>query len=680
VKNRSIDRILLAALAGSLFAACEKSSPTQPDKQWTCKITSATAPDFTQSVGCLEDFTALSSAPLDVSIPGAMAMKTVIDRSESDALYFQNSKKYKIHWEFASANLSGNGKIPVPALSSFNLTEYYSPNRRFILGSVTYYQGPKVWTYEISPYDNASFEMIQLAMDKIMAASYFGKDLYFHPTSQAVEAEAKKLPNSIKVISTDELYAGIDYQPLNFGTSYGRLVITTAKKLETEYVGFRDIVVLDEVPNDISVVSGIITQQFQTPLSHINVLSQNRGTPNMALRGAHTNAELLKLDGKWVKFSVGSSKYSVEEVTQAEADTWWDAHRPAAVGVPKMDLDVKEFRNVQDILDTTGTTWAAAIKKSIPAFGGKTTHFSAFPHMDTSKIKHPKAFGIPVYFYWQFMEQNHFNDTLAAMLADEKFQGDPAFRDARLKSLRSAMKAAPVDSAFEANLMAKLAAYLPGITRIRFRSSTNAEDLEGFTGAGLYDSKTGGINDPADPILGAVKEVWASVWYFRAFEERSYRNIDHKSVGMALLCHGAFPEEEANGVAITANPFDPSGLEPGFYINVQVGNNLVVSPDASMRADQFIYHFDMPGQPIVFIANSSLTPTGTTVLTTAQTYSLGVALKEIHRFFQPIYGKDASAWFAMDTEFKLDQLPGDPNGQPVIQMKQARPYPGFGKE
>ena len=59
-----------------------------------------------------------------------------------------------------------------------------------------------------------------------------------------------------------------------------------AAELETTYVGFRDIVVLDAMPNDISVVAGIITEEFQTPLSHINVLARNRGTPNMGLRNA----------------------------------------------------------------------------------------------------------------------------------------------------------------------------------------------------------------------------------------------------------------------------------------------------------------------------------------------------------------------------------------------------------
>ena len=672
--NRPFLFLLLGVVLAFISLSCNRS-PTGP-KTWDCTIEKDATPDFSQTIGCQDDFTTLASRPMEASIPGAISLKSVIDLADGAKLYFVNTKVYKIHWEFASSHLSGNGKPLVPPLSQFNLTEYYSPDRRFILGTVTRYESSGIWTYEIAPSDNAGAEMINTAFQKVVEACYCGKDLYFHPSSQAVELEAKKLPGSVKIISTDQLFTGIDYQPLNYGTSMGRLVFTTALKLEKEYVGFRDIVVLDAVPNEISVVTGIITQGFQTPLSHINVLSQNRGTPNMGLREAHTNSALRALEGKWVKLTVGPSTYSAEEVTQAEADAWWEAHRPATVGVPAIDLAMKELRNVENILDLKTLSLGDALKKAIPAFGGKASHFSAFPHMDSAKVKFPKAFAIPVYYYWQFMEKNGFNNTVTQMLADPKFKSNPAERDKRLKALRDSMKVAPVDTAFEAALMKKLAAEYPGVNRIRFRSSTNAEDLEGFIGAGLYDSKTGGINDPEDPILGAIREVWATVWLFRAFEERTYRNIDHKAVGMALLVHNAHSDEEANGVAITANPFDPAGVVPGFYINVQVGQEPVVSPTAGIFADQFVYHFDLPGQPMVFLAHSSLVSTGATVLTTAQTYALGSALKEIHRFFQPLYGRDPSKWYAMDAEFKLDQpVGGDPNGKPIIIMKQARPYP-----
>jgi hypothetical protein len=600
-----------------------------------------------------------------------------MDQSGSNPLYVQNSKKYPIHWNFASTRLSGSGKPVVPSLTQFNTTEYYTPDRRFVLGAITRYDGPGVWTYEIAPYDNASVQMIAMAYQKIADSCFFGDSLYFHPTSQTIEKLAAGLPASVKIITTDQLFKSIDYQPLNFGTSMGRLVFVTAKELDTAYVGFRDIVVLDEVPNDISVTSGIITQMFQTPLAHINVLSQNRGTPNMALRGAFSDTSLRHLEGTWVRLYVGSTTYSVTEVAKAEADAWWDAHKPATVPIPRLDTTVKDLRNVADILDIAKLGLGGAVAAAIPAFGGKASHYSAFPHMDNTKVPYFKGFGIPIFYYWQFMKQNGFDKQVAQMLADTLFQSDPAVRSARLQALRDSMTVAPVDAAFMSALMAKLQTDYPGV-RMRFRSSTNAEDLNGFTGAGLYTSKTGDPNDPKNPVIDAIREVWSSVWFFRAFEERSYRNIDHLSVGMALLVIRSFSDEEATGVAITNNPFNESGLEPAFYINVQYGGTSVVLPDPTVTTDQFLYYYYMAGQPIAYLAHSSLIPSDTTVLSVVQIHTLGVALDEIQRFFQPLYGADPGKWWSMDTEFKFDQPLDDPNGKPVLWMKQCRPYAGMG--
>ena len=671
-----IGRSIASALALLAFS-CGDDSTTGPEPlEASCVIAAGDAPDFTNTIGCEADFSTLASEPLDASIPGATSAKTVIDRADGNTLYFQNSRKFPIHWDFASANLSGGGRPVVPALSQFNLTEYYDPNRRFVLGAITRYEGPGVWTYEVAPYDNADAEMISAAFQQIAESCFCGDELYFHPTSQVLEQEARNLPNSVQIITTDELYEGIDYQALNYGTTLGRLVFITAKELETQYVGFRDIAVLDQVPNDISVVAGIITQKFQTPLAHINVLSQNRGTPNMALRGAYARDDLRALEGKWVRLDVGPFEYSISEVSKEEADAWWEQDRLEEVSVPSLDLETRELRDIEDILDLNSHALDEALALAIPAFGGKASHFAAFPHMDNEKVPFPKAFAVPVYYYWQFMVQNGFHEQVIQMLADSSFHDNPADRDKRLKELREAMREATVDGEFEAELLAKLNAEYPGI-RMRFRSSTNAEDLDGFTGAGLYTSRSGDPSDSNYSVLDAVRRVWSSVWNFRAFEERSFRGIDHESVGMALLVHNSFPDEEANGVAITANPFDPSGLEPGFYINVQVGEESVVQPAAGITSDQFIYQFDFPGQPIIFIAHSNLVPRGKTVLTNAQTHTLGIALKEIHEFFQPVYGN--SSWYAMDTEFKFDQPVAGNQGEPVLFIKQARPYPGWGK-
>jgi hypothetical protein len=644
----------------------------------TCVVASATdAPDSLGRIACTADFMALSSQPIDANLPGARSVKVVLDQADDDALYFQNSAKFQIHYEFASTHLSGNGLPIVPELASFNSTEYYSPDRRFILGAVTYYEGPQVWALEVSPYDTASADMVQKLYAKVKDAAFFGPALAFHPTSEAVEAVAAKLPSSVTIETTDQLYAKIDYQPLTLANAVGRLHFMKASELATAYVSFRDIVVLDEVPNDISVVSGIITEEFQTPLSHINVLASNRHTPNMGLRNATKNAELLALDGQWVNLTVGSSEWSIRAATSDEADAYWEAHKPAAVSLPPYDATVQGIFDIEDVTpEKTGTPLRTALVTAITVFGGKAAHYSILAKTDGVPV--PKAFAVPVYYYDQFMRQNGLFDRLDALLADPTFIDDPSARDKSLADFRAAMMAAPVDQDFQDLLKAKLEKDYAGLS-MRFRTSTNSEDLDGFPCAGCYESHTGDVSDWAD-VLDAIRETWASIWLFRTFEERTYYGVDHKSVGMALLVHHSFPDEEANGVAVTSNPFDESGLEPGFYVNVQWGGDAeVVHPPAGITSDQFLYFYDSPNQPITFLSHSNLVQDGATVLTTAQTHSLGQALAAIHDRFSPAYGpaSGSKAFYAMDVEFKFDDdaTPGEPA---KLAVKQARPYPGRG--
>jgi hypothetical protein len=640
-----------------------------------CLIDAEAAPDFTQQVPCKADFDALASAPLDASLPGATSAKVVLDQHDDNALYFQNSTKFQIHYEFVRAHLSGGDLPIVPELSAFEATEYYTPDRRFVLGAVSYYEAPNVWALELSPYDTASAAMIEAVYTAVATSAYFGPALKFHPTSESIAKVAEKLPEAVQVITTDELYQQIDYQPLTLGSTIGRIHFAKASELEDIYLKYEDIAVLDEAPNDISVVAGLITQEFQTPLSHVNVLSQNRHTPNMGLRGAFQNEKLRALEGKWARLTVTTTEWTVEEVTADEAEEFWANHRPTPVVLPALNLDVKDLLDIEDItVESKDVSLRDSIKTSVNAWGGKAAQYSILAKTEGVPIR--KAFGVPVFYYNQFMEENGLFAQVDELLADAKFKADPAVREAELAQLRADMMLAPVDAAFQALLEAKIETDYPGLT-MRFRTSTNSEDLDGFPCAGCYESQTG---DPTnwDSILDAVRETWASIWLFRTFEERSYYGIDHHSVGMALLCHHNFPAEEANGVATTNNPFDVAGIEPAFYVNVQWGGDAeVVHPPPGITSDSFLYFFDNPNQPITFIAHSNLVPDGETVLTSAQTYELGVALKAIHERFSPAYGPQSGNkdWYAMDVEFKFDDEDST-DGKAHLLIKQARPYPG----
>lgn len=686
-------RTLTLFCIGALLAACggkdpdpKKKGPDVPGEcvtdvpkvNWACTMDGQTDPAYAEQIGCLDDFFKVAADPLDASIPGARSAKTLVDRWDDDRLYIMNSNRWPIHEMFVDDNLVGPGMLPKP--EPF-INEYTSPDRRFILGAITYYEEPDVWAYEIAPYDTADEEMMQIAYRAIRDNAYFGANLQFHPTSIAQDDVAEGLATDVCVITTADLFDGITYQPLNLGVTTGQLVFKRAEEVDGVPIYFRELPVLDAVPNDIGITAGIITDAFQTPLSHINVLSQNRGSPNMALIGAWDNPELRALEGKWVELTVGPFDWEVREIPFEEAEQWWEDNKPEPLVSSPPDLTKDQLIDIEDILDAAELTEPLIdqIPANIPAYGGKATHFSGLAQIGP-EVPTPDAFAIPIYFYWQFMEENGFRDRLESWLDethpmyDPQFRADPEYRQEKLHELQADMLAAPLNPDFRSALAAKLDAEFPGV-RMRFRSSTNAEDLGAFTGAGLYTSMAGYVDDIDEPMDDAIKTVWGSVWNPRAYDEREYYSIDHLDVGMCLLVHPSFPFEEANGVAITNNIFDPSGLEPAFYINVQMDNWSVVLPEFGVTSDQVLYYFDRAGQPIVYIGHSNLIPKGYNVLDPEQMYELGVALKAIHEFFFPVYGD--RSFYAMDTEFKFDD-DWSSDGTRQLFMKQARPYPGRG--
>lgn len=634
------------------------------------------ATKYLTRVGCMADFQALASAPLSSSLPGARSVKVVLDTQNNHNLYFQNSCMYPIHHDFASANLPD-----VADIGTFNGTEYSSATRRFVLGAVTYYEGPQTWALELAPYDTAAAEMMTTLYTAVKNAAFFGPALYFHPTSDAVTTRAKDLSSKILVVSTNELYAGIDYQPLTLATGIGEVIFVKAAQLSTMYLSPKQLVVMDEVPNDISVVRGIVSEEFQTPLSHVNVLCKNRKTPNMGLRGAWKNKKLRSYEGKLAKLTVGSNGWEIEPATQEEAEASWDASRPAQVKLDPMNLEVTDLLDIEKVTPEPAlpNELRAALKEANLAWGGKAAQYSVLARTDNVPLK--EAFAVPIYYYQQFMTDNGFYDELDALLADPRFTEDSAYRFQKLKDFRDRMLREPVDTTFQERLKAKISERWMG-GKVRFRTSTNSEDLDGFPCAGCYESQSG---DPADweDILDAVRLTWSSVWLFRTYEERDYYRVDQTSVGMALLVHNDFPEEEANGVAVTENPYDLTRLNPAFYINVQFGGFVeVVHPLPGVFSDQFLLYYDKANEPTDYLSHSNLVPKGwtenDTVLTRIQIHQLAVALKAIHERFTWAYGSVATppnyGWYAMDVEFKYDDYENP--GQPAkLYIKQARPYP-----
>ena len=198
---------------------------------------------------------------------------------------------------------------------------------------------------------------------------------------------------------------------------------------------------------------------------------------------------------------------------------------------------------------------------------------------------------------------------------------------------------------------------------LRYRSSTNNEDLPGFSGAGLYDSKT---QDPQetgeDGIDKSLKQVYASLWSFRAFTERESHRIDHMAAAMGVLVHPNFSDELANGVAVSFNPM-LGGVE-GYYVNTQLGEDLVTNPEALSVPEEILL---LGNGTYEVLVTSNRVERGQLLMTDAQLEQLRRHLETIHDDFAELYGIEAGEPFAMEIEFKI-------TSDDILSIKQARPW------
>jgi hypothetical protein len=224
------------------------------------------------------------------------------------------------------------------------------------------------------------------------------------------------------------------------------------------------------------------------------------------------------------------------------------------------------------------------------------------------------------------------------------------------------MSAATVPADIVADVIRRARQTLPP-GRIRLRSSTNAEDLPGFNGAGLYRSTRVDPGDPADVARG-LREVWASTWLWAAFEEREYYRIDQRTVGMAILVQESIDDDVANGVAITANPFSQGN--PGFFINAQLSGGSVTGAKGDEIPEQILYYTYEGGDGFERLSRSSLAKGGI-IMETPVVDELRQHLFVLHRAFTGV-DPDAIDGRAVDVEFLVRRT------APRIVIVQARPF------
>ncbi len=604
---------------------------------------------YTSELSSFKIFQDFSSLPLSAKYGNVSSLKVVYD-NDTKKIYFLNSRFYKYHYEFCQQIL-----LDESTLYDFNESNYSSDsNKRYLLANINYYASQSKFALEFAPSDNSTVQQIEKLLKLIENHSFIKDQLNLLLSNKRLEDLKESFAKNISIILPSEIYKNLNYQAISCYKTTGTLrFITNIQQLDSSDFS-NDILVIDEIPNFLPLARGIIVTNFQTPLSHVSLLGQNRKIPICACKNIFSSSELKKYANKIVQFNVSIDTFSFQLIDHLQPI---NQKKPIIL---KSDIIQKQLIDVEQLN-----------KNSSIIVGNKAANFGVLNKISkTAKFKVPEAtFAIPFYYYNQHIIASHLNEKINNLLNDSTTLKSPDLLKKALKEIQDSIVRFPVNQDLVKLIKNKLNEN-PNFTLFRFRSSTNAEDANGFSGAGLYDSKTIDLNSKDKTIENALQKVWASLWSYEAFMERAYFGINQREVYMGILVHRAFPHEAVNGVAITKNIYRDNYI--GFVINAQKGDESVVDPQPGIICDQFVCFpdsdSDFYAHSIDIITYSNLN-NGELVMTPEEIRNLANQLEIIKRHFAfslKVFGNYSK--FGLDIEFKLDEVTRQ------LYIKQVRIY------
>jgi hypothetical protein len=477
--------------------------------------------------------------------------KCIIDVKTND-IYFFDVNLFNIHADFVLGILL---KKPWTAdnIREYNLN-YERVKPKFILCYLTHHLKIDRWTFSFWEGDKIGADDV-VRTKKRLETTFFVKNLAFRPDSpmqQKVAIEVGK--RGLKTVTNDEIYKAAEFQAFNKGRAVGKLrVVPVGTPFESLNYDRHDIVLLQESYPDITPVAGILATQFSTPLSHVNLRAGAWGIPNAGDKKARD--KYGKLDGKIVYYEVTDTSLVLREATAQEIDELQNKIKQAKhVDLPPANLENKTFALLSRMR-----------AKDVVSYGTKASNLGEIVTANLPGVRVPMGFGVPFYYYDQHIKKNHLDAKIEAMLKDPQWK-DPAWRKTALEALRKSIMEAPIDEAVLDAIYKRIRLKLDG-RGVFVRSSSNSEDLEGFNGAGLYDT-VGNVKGKKQ-LSEALRFVWASVWNLRAVDEREAFGIDHHQVFMGVLVQIGISATAA-GVLVTKDLWDRTD-DNGFTINAKWG-------------------------------------------------------------------------------------------------------------
>ena len=496
-------------------------------------------------------------------------------------------------------------------------------------------QQPEHWVFELEYSDEPTVEELEIIFDRLIATlpDEIGSRLKWVVRSPYQDDLALGLARfdhdlADRTVRYRDIVEPGQTAVYNPAIAAGRLLVIGEGGKDLSQALSTDIILIENIPDELPPAAALISSAPQTPLAHVNLLARNRGIPNASLSGVLDNdavRQAARGRAPAIVQALPDGTLQISVISEDAYRTWLAADRPSLVAVAPLESADASTIDLGAVAPTVASE--ADLARWRPLIGGKATGMLTLLN---AGVAHPdRALAITVEPYLDHLAP--LDRTLTAMLGDTSFQRSAAIRYLVLEGIDEFadrfVTAPDLDDATEfiranpeGTLLGDLVAAGGLKARIRsldmdpedldsivgqleqafgaygtsqglrFRSSSTVEDIEGFSGAGLYDSNTGFLSPDAAPaddqhksVEWAIKKTWASYWSFEAFEERRIERIDHRSGAMAILVHARFDDELEvnNGVAtITLLPERADDLAVA-TINAQAGAVSVANPDGS---------------------------------------------------------------------------------------------------
>jgi hypothetical protein len=609
-------------------------------------------------------------------------------------VYFQNSQKYRYHYDFATARLD---PLKGKTRAEFDRVALGGKDQEVVLGAVLiapFSAGVKEYGVQLvgsTPYHpelvRRLFELVRSKIGAPPEAKAFYFPTYEQSTCLAAHApffaeRGIEVGDPARWTEGNACYA--------FGWALGRVVKLPAGEITAAYKDGRlrptDVLLTDAVPAEIPFVAGVLSLSASTPNSHVAILAKAERLPFAHLHDPADAARANALVGKRVLLRV-DPRHGEDggcSVRLLDGDALPEAARAELLAkkVPAPIAYVKKAPRGALSASTNGLGPA-----DVKHFGGKAAGYGILRQAIPAAAQEGIALSFDL---WDgFMGQalpggKTLGQEIAARLVPfSTFPPDFAALDTALAGIRELVrKQADFTPAQRQAIAAALAPFDPK-RNLRFRSSSNVED-DGFTGAGLYDSYSGCLADDTDAddagpsacdpteadergVHRAIKRVFASFYNLNAYLERLRHGVNEAEVGMAILVHHSVPDalELANGVAT----YRSQGSAKITLVS-HPGAHSIANPDGGARPEIVEVSLTSFRTGVSVVQGSALAVLGQTVLENPREYeALAALFKQVADRFAAVTG--AKPPFLLDFEYKKVMRPGGA----ALEVKQVRRIP-----